>query len=521
MKDISRRGFFMGAAVAGGAVALTGLTGCESPQANNAEIVDEVKESHIPASIAETLEVDIVIIGAGISGLAATVQAAENGLSAITIESQGVAGGNGSGVEGTFGIDTPYQQEQGITVDPADVAKFELSGAQWRSDGLAWLDFINNSKENFTWMLDAGVKFSGQVDNYGAGLFETMHWFEGPAGEAYVPAMQSKAESLGASIMFNTTASSLIMDEGKVSGVYALNSNKEDIQINAKVVVLATGGFGSNVDLISELGYKKEKVFPVGTPGHDGVGYEMAMSAGGVSTIREEGSCLAHNLIRALPHTSCFEPLLEVGFEPTFVWLNQDGLRFVPEDFALSNVEIMTVPIKNQDKAFMIFDEVLLEGFLEKAHIDRADFDDALQQNYGDSLYSANTLEELAAFFDLDSKALKDSIVEYNDMCFAGKDTVLGKDASHLIPLQNPPFYIGRTDDVLFVVSIGGIATNRNYAVTDSNEQEIPGLYAVGVDGTMLYKNIYTINIPGTCSGDSINSARVAVNHASEYLLRA
>lgn len=461
---------------------------------------------------------DVVVVGAGLSGLAAAVQACQSGLSVVVLESQKSAGGNGIGVEGTFGLGTDLQAKAGIAIAAADIVHSELQNSQWRSNGSAWLDFIDNSSDNFDWMLENGVEFSGQVDNYGSGLFETMHWFDGPAGMAYVQPMVAKLEELGVPVQFESTATELVMDGDTVAGVRAQDASGSAVVYEAPAVILATGGFGSNPELIALLGYDAQKVVSVSAPGHDGAGYTMALAAGGVSTIVEQGACLAHNLTLAFPHGTCFEPLLRLGFNPLPIWVNERAERFVPEDFALSNVEVMTLPVKNQQRAYTVFDENILGQFLEANGIERSAFDEALLSNEGGTLYQADTLAELADAVDLDANALEATVADYNAMCSAGADTRLGKAAECLQAIEQAPYYIAKMDDVLFVTSIGAVKTDRSYRVVRADDTPVEGLYAVGNDGSMLYRSIYTINMPGTCSGNCVNSGRIAAKDAAAYV---
>ncbi len=517
---IDRRGFVTCAAAMTAAVAAQGATAALAKETKDA------KDRHAPSLKADssgqdaqdTLSTDILVVGAGLSGLAAAVEAANEGAKVILAESQDAAGGNGLGVEGTFGVGTELQKEQGIDVKPADIVRTELSSGQWRSNGLAWLDFIDNSSDNFQFMLDSGVKFSGKVDNYKGGLYPTMHWFDGSAGESYVPAMLSRAQELGVDVRFGFEVNELVTKDSAVTGAYAMTGDGRRTLVNAKAVILATGGFGSNKELIAELGYDPEKVYPVGTAGHDGLGYKMALSAGGVSVVREIGSCLSHNLTRAFPHDTCFEPLLSFGFYPKPIWVNQEAKRFVPEDFALSNVEAMTIPVKNQTRAYMLLDETILTDFLESNGIDRSAFDSALSSNEGNTLFSADTVKGAADAVGLDPDALEKCVEEYNAMCDAGSDTRLGKSADYLQKIQDAPFYIARMDEVLFVTSIGGIKTDRDYSVVNGAGEKVPGLFAIGNDGNMLYQSLYTIDMPGTCSGNCVNSGRIAARAAVSLL---
>ena len=135
------------------------------------------------------------------------------------------------------------------------------------------------------------------------------------------------------------------------------------------------------------------------------------------------------------------------------------------------------------------------------------------------SVYRCDTIRELAACYDLDADALESFVEDYNRMCAEGKDEFFGKSPEYMQPIENGPFYIARPIWVVFCV-VGGIATNRDTQVVREQFVPIDGLYAIGNDGCMLYRNIYTIDTPGTCSGWGIASGRKAVDHAYETYIK-
>ena len=109
---------------------------------------------------------------------------------------------------------------------------------------------------------------------------------------------------------------------------------------------------------------------------------------------------------------------------------------------------------------------------------------------------------------------MKATVDQYNRLASAGVDTDFGKAPEFLVPITQPPFYVGKLTQEL-LVGIGGIETNRHGQALDHDKNPIAGLYAIGTDGCMLYRNIYTINVGGTCNANNINSARNAANHAT------
>ena len=118
----------------------------------------------------------------------------------------------------------------------------------------------------------------------------------------------------------------------------------------------------------------------------------------------------------------------------------------------------------------------------------------------------------------IDPTALVATIEEYNADCASGEgDHVFNRDASTMVAIENPPYYIAR-NRLHFVGNFGGVATNLNYQPVDEQGEPFNGVYVIGVDGEMRYRNVYPINIGGTASAGCIWSGRVAANRAKEYL---
>ena len=86
-----------------------------------------------------------------------------------------------------------------------------------------------------------------------------------------------------------------------------------------------------------------------------------------------------------------------------------------------------------------------------------------------------------------------------------------------MMPLANPPYYITKPE-TLFLMTIGAVFTDINGQALDENNNPIPGLYAIGVDGCMLYRNVYTLDVPASCCGNSVNMGRASANHACANL---
>jgi len=236
--------------------------------------------SWVPSKVARVYDTDILIVGAGGSGLACAVQSAINGVDFIVIEKADFVGGNANMVEGMFAVNSRFQREKGITVKSADIVHDELFRAQYRPNGALWVDLCQRSAGNIDWLVEQGIQYSGVIDDYYGGLYPTFHWFKDAKGEVgYVEPMYKKLQEYNVTIHLNTAGKSLIMRDGKVTGVFA-EGPEGAVRFNAKAVILATGGFGGSVELIKEQGWDTTGLSIVGTRNASGDGYRMARAVG-------------------------------------------------------------------------------------------------------------------------------------------------------------------------------------------------------------------------------------------------
>ena len=293
--ELTRRSFLGIAGMAGIAAAGAGLAGCAAAPANDGASQsktdgasdEDKKSSGATRNAVATYTCDVCICGAGNSGLSAAVEAAQQGLGVVVLEKHGGTGGGGIGTEGVFAVNSKMQQEAGITIEPAEVISTEMEYSHNRANGLKWLDLIEASGDNISWLKECGVNFTGVVDDYHGGKFETFHWFgENRAHDDFSPAMTATAKDLGVQFLMNCPATDLIQDsDGTVTGVYGRKLNGDYVQVNAKAVVLSTGGFANNDEYLQEGGFSDTSNVKRFLYGYDGDGVRMAIEAGGASNI--------------------------------------------------------------------------------------------------------------------------------------------------------------------------------------------------------------------------------------------
>ncbi len=499
-QGISRRDFLKGAAAGAVGIAAIGVLGGCSP-----------KETAKKVNVSETTSSDIVVVGSGASGISAAVQAAELGAKVTLLESNPTLGGNGALTEGMFAVGSKMQKAAGINIAFRDVIFTEQEFFNYRPNALFWKDLVEASADNLDWLIGNGVRFSGVVDDYhGLGKIKAFHWFVDGKGTNFVGPMAAKAKALGVKIMMGTPAADLILNSGKVVGIYAKKADGSFIQINSKAVILASGGYANNKAMMEDRGYDMTYAINQGFPGHNGDGLRMATAAGGADVSKQR--CFLRD-----PYSygiDFFGPMTQaIHRGGPFLWVNENAERYANENCGAFTPGCNSNAVHTQRKSFLIFDHALLETLAKKVGTLVTDVESAVTKCPGKNIYKADSYEELAKKVGLAPDALVAAVTRYNTLCKQGLDEDFNKPADKMIALATPPYYIFR-QDLSFWTSIGGIDTNRKMEVINKSGDAVPGLYAVGTDGCELYRETYTMNVPASCNGNNVNSGRTAAKNA-------
>lgn len=521
--NVTRRGFLQGAGVAAAALATAGmLGGCSSNGDGGATKANEETNGGAASySPDETMDVDIVVVGSGASGVAATVQAAELGATTLLLEKSDVTGGNGRLTEGMFAIGSQMQKELGVGdgVTFTDIIAAEHEFFNYRINNLLWKDLADASGENIDWMASHGVKFSGVVDDYhGLGKFDCFHWFEEGSGSNYIDPMLESAQKLGAVVMADTPALDLVVENGAVKGLYAEKPDGSILQVNAKAVILTSGGYAQNEETMAERGWDLTYSHNNGVNGHDGDGLRMATSAGAHDVSRER--CFLREAYSfGIDFFADMSQTIHRG--GPVLWVNQDAERYTNEGCGSFVPQCVGNAVHTQAESYLVMSKDVIDEFVSRTGYEglQADMDEAAAQCPGDNVYKADTIKELAELQGLDAAVFEATVKRYNELCDKAVDEDFNKDAAELVPIKTAPFYIFR-QDMAFWTSIGGIDTNRKMEVVTAKGEPIPGLYAAGTDGCNLYRETYTMSIPASCNANNCNSGRIAARSAYEACVK-
>lgn len=532
---ISRRSFLVGGSALLGGAALSAF-GCSPTQKTQQESDQAMASTQgAPGSSAgqyvvedfeadETKDADIVIMGIGMSGTAALLEAVQSGLKVIGLEAADSVGGNGAltGMQG--GVDSQMAKDAGIHVDTCDIVHDEMKFFNYRIDALYWLDCIATSGENIDWMVENGAQFAGTVDDsFGRGRVKTSHSYKDDLGGSAIFPMVDTAKSLGAEVLLGTRGVKLIMKDGAVSGIVA-EQGKKTLRINTPAVVFASGGYGANYDLMIKKGcppvfYSKSVETSLGDA------LLMAEAAGG-QNITANSAMLFSVTIPTISYVEARD-LNRVG---QLLLVNGNGERFTDESCFESGFGCYLNTLSTQPVNYLIltkniadYVDTVLEGvgtkIVERCSGAEFDLDPSIGTLFGEELpeefsFSSDTVEGLAEKLNMDPEILKSTVDRYNEFCRGGKDLDFGKDPETLMELDGSDGYYAMRIYPGYATSIGGIKTNRDYCVVDALNEPITGLYAIGCDGSMMYKETYTIEVPGSCNMMNVHSGRAAVRHA-------
>lgn len=507
-EGISRRHFIEGGIASGSLLALAGLVGC-APRGELASTEGQPgAEDAIEAS--ETKKTDIVVVGSGPAGISAAIEAAEQGASVVLLESQDIAGGNLDGTEGLMGVNSAMMIAQDGEMDPMEIVNSELRSFSYRVDALKWKDLVDASGENIQWMIDHGVKFASEVGDYsGKNGPRIYHWWE--EGSHPSEAMVAAAEQLGCEILLQTAGKKLIAKDGKIKGIYAQKSDGSFLEIDAEAVIIATGGYVNNEDMISKI-IRQDQYYTRSTDGHYGEGVEMAVEVGAKNMLSEQ-TLMAYPAAYIDTNRAWYDTwdLLMSGL---IIWVNQDGLRFTNESCTDVTMGLAVVTCMTQKKTYTLCDSSVLASFGDTFQKDLLDGGVDAGETH---VWRGDTWEEVAEASGVDVATLLETIETYNASCRAGEDAQYQKPVEKLMELTTPPFYM--IENTYYITTtIGGLDYDREMRVLDEYGEAIPGLFVAGVDGAQIYKSYYTIDTSGSANANNIYTGRKAAQTAVSEL---
>ena len=492
-------------------------------------------------------EADVVIVGAGGAGMTAALTVAEAGKKVVILESQAMVGGNT--VKATGGMNAAKTAHQDMNTFDAsgEIASLEkqLKAAEAYADNAAitdlaakvtvqWNEYqqnptgyfdsvelmqldtmiggkgvnnpelvatmVNGTADAIDWLKTVNIDLH-DVASFGGASVKRIHRPTNAEGKtvsvgAYmVPLLETACtENENITVLLETTANTILTKDGAVCGVVATGKTGETVTVNAKAVILATGGFGANLEMVSELKPELDGFMTTNAPGLLGQGIKMAEAIGAATVDMDQ--IQIHPTVQADTSALITEGLRGDGA----VLVNAEGKRFIDEVGTRDVVSAAEIA-QTGSYSWLIVDDAMLQkstviqGYVKKGFV-----------------FTGNTYEELGAAIGVDGAALTETMNTWNGYVEAKNDPDFGR-TSFANPLNTAPFYAIKVTAGIHH-TMGGLQINTNTEVLDVNGNVIPGLFAAGeVTGGVHGAN----RLGGNAVADIVVFGRIAGAAAVEF----
>lgn len=448
----------------------------------------------------EDSECDIVIIGAGGAGLVAATEAASKGAKTIVLEKMGIVGGNSN--FSTGGINASYTKEQerlGIKDSPDVFFDDTMKGGYFLNDPNLVRTLVDKSAEIVEWLQSPmiGADLS-DVGMFGGATNKRIHRPQGGSaiGEHLVPRIHNAARNQGADIRLRNKVIDILSDGGKACGVRVATGTGE-YTIKAKAVIIATGGFGANPDMVALYNPSLTDFDTTNHRGATGDAFKMVEKFDAALT--QMAQIQTHPTV--VPGTGIM--ITEAVRGNGAILVSRTGKRFVNEMETrdVVSADILAQPGKT---AFLVFDQNVrlslkaIETYAKEG-----------------LLVEGSSVEELAEKLNIPEKEFLNTITTYNNYVKAKKDDDFGRNPKSMErELVSPPFYAVECAPAIHH-TMGGLKINSKAQVINNVENPIPALYAAGeVTGGVHGGN----RLGGNAVADYCIFGKIAADSALEYI---
>ena len=492
-----------------------------------------------------TIDADVAIVGAGGAGMTAAITAAAEGKSVVILESQPMVGGNSVRATGGMNAGKTVYQDENEFGESAGVEKTLKTAAekyadnetitalaktvseQWaayQANPTGYFDSVElmeldtmiggkgindpelvetlcaNSADAIDWLDEHGITLHN-VSSFGGASVKRIHRpvnAEGKTvsvGSYMIPLLQENCEKAGVKMMLDTTATEILTDaNGAAVGVKATGASGETVTVNAKAVVLATGGFGANLDMVVKYKPELKGFMTTNAPGIQGQGIEMAQAIGAATVDMDQ--IQIHPTVEANTAALITEGLRGDGA----VLINAEGKRFIDEVGTRDVVSAAEIA-QTGSYSWLVVDQAMvdassvIQGYIKKGYT-----------------VTGETYEELGKAMGVDETAFAETMNTWNGYVEAKNDPDFGR-TSFANPLNTAPYYAIKVTAGVHH-TMGGLKINTNTEVLKADGSVIPGLFAAGeVTGGVHGAN----RLGGNAVADFTVFGRIAGAAASKY----
>lgn len=492
-----------------------------------------------------TVDADVVVVGAGGAGMTAAITAAAEGKSVVVLESQSMVGGNSVRATGGMNAAKTVYQDENEFGESAGVEKTLKTAAekyadnetitalaktvseQWaayQANPTGYFDSVElmeldtmiggkgindpelvetlcaNSADAIDWLDEHGITLHN-VSSFGGASVKRIHRpvnAEGKTvsvGSYMIPLLQENCEKAGVKMMLDTTANEILTDaNGAAVGVKATGASGETVTVNAKAVVLATGGFGANLDMVVKYKPELKGFMTTNAPGIQGQGIEMAQAIGAATVDMDQ--IQIHPTVEANTAALITEGLRGDGA----ILINEEGKRFIDEVGTRDVVSAAEIA-QTGSYSWLVVDQAMadassvIQGYIKKGYT-----------------VTGATYEELGKAMGVDAAAFAETMEKWNGYVEAKNDPDFGR-TSFANPLNTAPYYAIKVTAGVHH-TMGGLKINANTEVLNEKGEVIPGLFAAGeVTGGVHGAN----RLGGNAVADFTVFGRIAGAAASDY----
>ena len=492
-----------------------------------------------------TVDADVVVVGAGGAGMTAAITAAGEGKSVVILESQSMVGGNSVRATGGMNAGKTVYQDENEFGESAGVEKTLKTAAekyadnetitalaktvseQWaayQANPTGYFDSVElmeldtmiggkgindpelvetlcaNSADAIDWLDEHGITLHN-VSSFGGASVKRIHRpvnAEGKTvsvGSYMIPLLQENCEKAGVKMMLDTTATEILTDaNGAAVGVKATGASGETVTVNAKAVVLASGGFGANLDMVVKYKPELKGFMTTNAPGIQGQGIEMAQAIGAATVDMDQ--IQIHPTVEANTAALITEGLRGDGA----ILINEEGQRFIDEVGTRDVVSAAEIA-QTGSYSWLVVDQAMadassvIQGYIKKGYT-----------------VTGATYEELGKAMGVDAAAFAETMEKWNGYVEAKNDPDFGR-TSFANPLNTAPYYAVKVTAGVHH-TMGGLKINANTEVLNEKGEVIPGLFAAGeVTGGVHGAN----RLGGNAVADFTVFGRIAGAAASDY----
>lgn len=443
---------------------------------------------------------DVAVVGAGASGLSAALTAVQNGKSVVLLEKTGLVGGaSAMAGAGTVATGSQMEKDTGMEDSPESLKEDMLKNGHNKNDEGTLDIFVNTVGDAVDWLVsDDGGAVEYEKEDEPTRIFSAVG-----RGSTVVTTLSDRFEKAGGTLYVNTKATELIVDDNKVTGVKAESDDKE-YTIHADSVILASGGFGHNDDLVPD---EYKKFVYAGHSGADGDALEMAEAVDADTINMDLVNVQPNSIIMPSGLGQYTNPGVGSAYNTSGAFIvNQDGKRFANEQG--SSYDLKNAQAKNE-KQYLICDEKSFVAFnkgMEGSKIYSEDDVNEWLENDGSSdpiFIKADSIADLAKKLDIDADELQNTVDTFN--ANVGKEDEFGRTAKFALS-EDGSFYAIEMHN-RYYATLGGLHINSDMQVLNKDQKPVEGLYASGEVVGGLEGDIY---YPGSLFSWAITSGHDA-----------